>query len=176
MVQYALDNPGFNFDVLSDGDDTLMFYEKGTLTIDSIVDHFALAGHELRVDGVTDVFSDILFCQHRFVGDVMVRNPEEIMEKALTVTNSLTQVSPTDYFAGIGKGLLAVYGVIPEMRSIAKMLIDLNPNAPHTSVYWLKFPQEGELAVGEIFNLYPCDLSLVIEETRNLVSYLLEGK
>lgn len=172
VTQFAMDNPHIRLDTLSDGDDTLLFYEKGTVTVQQITEHFAAAGHELRVDNVTDDYEKILFCQHRFIDGVMVRDPKEILEKALTVTNSLTEISPRDYFASIGKGLKAVYGVIPEIRTAANMLIELNPDVPATEQYWLKHPQTGEIEVGRISDIFDTDYSMAVEEVKNLVSFL----
>lgn len=176
MIQYAYDHPNFKFDVLSDGDDTLMFYEQGTLQAEDIISHFARAGHELRVDGIARAIEDIIFCQHRFIEGCMVRDPKEILEKSLVVVNSLTEVSPRDYFAGVGKGLLAVYGVIPEMVPIFTKMANLNPESPITNQYWLKHPQVGKLPPGRIFDLFGSDCSSAIEEAENLVSYLQQGE
>lgn len=159
VLQLAINNPHVKMDFLSDGDDTLLFFERGTLQFGMIQNHFRLFGHQLRLDKIAYCLEDVLFCQHRFLDGCMIRSPKDIIDKALVAVSNLAKQQPTTYYAGIGKGLRAVYGVIPEILQIAEKLISLDPTAEPTSEYWLKHPQKGSLEVGRVFDIFDDDMS-----------------
>jgi hypothetical protein len=170
MIQLAYDLPELKFDILSDGDDTLLFLEKGSIEFDYLMEHFANFGHELRLDKIAYIFEDILFCQHRFTDGCMVRDPVEIMEKAMVILSKPTSIK--SYYAGLGKGLRAVYGTIPELDGMIAELISLDPQAEPSKQYWLKHPNAGRLSSGRIWDLYGSDISSVEQEVQNLVQFL----
>jgi hypothetical protein len=153
MVQYAKDNPNIEFDILSDGDDTLFFCNERDLDEESIQNAFREAGHLLRVDGKANCLGDIIFCQHKPLDGSMVRSPMEIIEKCLVVPRKVNDYY--DHVAGVAKGLRAVYGNIPELRHTLDLVIKLSPTAKISDEYWLRFPQTGLIEVGRIWDAFP---------------------
>ena len=158
-VQYSIET-GIEIDFLSDGDDTLMFFEEGSVDFTHLQAFFADIGFLLRLDGVTTVFEEIIFCQHRFVDGCMIRNPEEIISKALTICSNSFYDDPEAYISSLGKCLKSVYGVIPEMVPIFDTLITVDREI-ELGDYWLKMPQEKSIAEGAIFDYFEFDLELL---------------
>jgi len=160
IVQLAYNLPRLELDVLSDGDDTLLFMERDTLDLRVLVEHFHTLGHELRVDKVSYSLEDVLFCQHRFLDGGMVRCPEEILNKALVGISPLAQSHTLGYYCGIGHGLRATYGFIPELVPSINALIALSSTPAQVNEYWLSMRQDVQpLSSGRIFDIYPdCDI------------------
>jgi hypothetical protein len=169
MTQFAYDFPQTKFDILSDGDDTLMFFETGNVNFNQVQEHFTHFGHELRLDNIAYSFEEVLFCQHRFSGEVMIRNPETIILKALTAISQQARQDPRSYYAGIGKGLRATYGVIPELKYSIDMLVSLDPDALPSYDYWLQKPQIGSLDAGIIYDFFDFDQEFIDLEVQSLV-------
>lgn len=166
--------PMIKMDCYSDGDDTLLFLERGSLDYQLIVEHFAAFGHELRLDGVAHVIEDIVFCKHHLLDGFYIRNPLEIVQKSLVILNSsVTSVEKLiEHLGALGKGIMASYGCIPELRRFINVMISFDKNAEPSSEFWLNYlRQEGSLAVGRIYDVYDFDSS-ALESIVDILVYL----
>jgi len=73
------------FDILCDGDDSVLMYVGSRPSDEVIFEFFRGFGLTIKIEGETNVFSEIDFCQSRpcFINGewTMVRNPEKVLTK-----------------------------------------------------------------------------------------------
>jgi len=126
----------FSFEVADDGDDCVVMCEEEDLAALqlALVNLFTDMGHELRVDGVTDVFERIRFCQCQPVFDghrwTMVRDPHISVSKDLTSTWDLSNPETfAVYMKTIGTAGLHLAGGIPVWDALYRRMIVVGGDA-----------------------------------------------
>lgn len=118
-----------HWDMLCDGDDTLLFLPKQHLhALERIIDLYCDFGMEMKVDNITENYHDILFCQCKPVttdiGDRMVQNPDKITAISVVSNKHFLYPQTIDAFLTVlGKCYLSVYPGVPILQAMAECYI-----------------------------------------------------
>ena len=99
MLALYFEDKDWMWDCLDDGDDICVIVESGNLSrfLGEVGNHFQLLGMDLKVDGFTEVFEEIEWCQCRpvNVGGTwkFIRSPAKVMSGALVGNKWVQMVS-----------------------------------------------------------------------------------
>lgn len=137
MVSEIMNRKRIKYDLLDDGDDCLLIVEQSDLgKLGDLKDQFLEFGMEIKVEGTTDVFEDIDWCQTKPVlmadGWRMIRNPWKIMSNALTSPKFQTDslLARRRLLASIGACELVVNRGCPVLQNYALMILRHGSGVP----------------------------------------------
>jgi hypothetical protein len=120
--------------IADDGDDFHIYVERSDLNtvITTIVERFALYGHELKLEGVADCIHQIDFCQSRLVhtiaGPVMVRDPRKVLSNALCTNKFKTPKAMQRFVRSVGECELSLNHGVPILQAFALALLRNTPD------------------------------------------------
>lgn len=154
---------GIRCRVANDGDDSVIIVEEKDLEryLDGLDEHWNKLGFRLTVDSVTNVFSEIDFCQCRpvLVDGVwaFIRNPSVAVAKDLTCTQHLaTSAERSAWLWCVGGGGLAEYSKVPIMGALYTELKKAGAK-PKANYQWLanldkvqRYRHTGLTGAGEV--------------------------
>jgi hypothetical protein len=129
MMHGFFDTLGIRARLVNDGDDCVVVVEKGDVGIvcGAAAGYFKTFGFTMRIDGLSDEFEGVDFCQCRpvFDGDrwIMSRDPRICFVKDLMVTRPLTNRKEWEaHCTSIALCGLALAGNLPFFRSFYRRL------------------------------------------------------
>lgn len=121
-------------EVVLDGDDHVMIMEKELLPLvqESLPKFWASLGHSLKIEGVTDQFERITFCQHRpFKNDhlwEMVPDPRKVLATSFVVTgaHASTNESASEYLGTLWDARAILHQGVPVLGPLFARLAKEN--------------------------------------------------
>jgi hypothetical protein len=120
--------------IADDGDDFHIYVERSDLdtVLATIVERFALYGHELKLEGVADCIHQIDFCQSRLVktvaGPVMVRDPRKVLSNALCTNKFKSPKAMKRFVRSVGECELSLNHGVPILQDFALALLRNTPD------------------------------------------------
>jgi len=119
------------YDLLSDGDDTLIFIHPDDVAFvtKNLVETFLRMGHELRIEGVAASIYDITWCQCKIVRvmennaevGMFVQNPLKTFATLGSHIHARTLHDAYQYFADVLYAYSILYSAIPLFRKLGVM-------------------------------------------------------
>jgi len=107
-------------EVFNNGDDMCLFVEKADFdkVVGGIERYFDDLGFKIKVEGSTEIFEEIEFCQHHPIQvDIdawrMVKGPNKIRKHLSTAKHMFTKEFHEDYVSEIGTAGVAIYSGTP---------------------------------------------------------------
>lgn len=149
------------FEVLDDGDDVLVFFERRHLkkVIETCHAAFLSFGQEVKVENIAFKLEDIIFCQARPVriGDswVMVADWRKIISQSTCGTRFWHEPKTrVDMAYSVGQCLLALYPGVPLIQTYAQQLCSfggkMNPAIHDTDWMWKVKPTGTRRLLGTL--------------------------
>lgn len=118
-----------DWDMLCDGDDTLLFLPPHRVALlNQVLDLFNKFGMEMKLDNITKDYHQILFCQCKPIitstGYRMVQNPDKITSISVCSSKHFLHPQTIDGFLTVlGKCYLSIYHGVPILQAMAECYI-----------------------------------------------------
>lgn len=115
--------------LINNGDDCCLIVERGDVSLvsASVVEFYSRIGFIVDIEGTTDCFERISFCQTHPVYDgvrhVMVRDPNVAISKDVTIIKNWSMKEYSVYLRELGIAGMAAYGNMPVWTSFYSCLM-----------------------------------------------------
>lgn len=118
-----------HWDMLCDGDDVLLFANKGTVDLGALVQHYLEHGFVMKTENITSTYHKVLFCQGHPIdtplGPRMVALPERVLSRSLVGVRHWAEAAYVPkYLALIGYCELALNMGVPILQEFACLVLN----------------------------------------------------